>query len=396
MSRQLLIRRSSFLAVTIVLLLCVVTLAQAQSTRKINWERMHRDLDIMESILNKLLTPSASEWDIWSSNPRGLYFKGYGVVFQVDTDGPHQAVWDAKKQALEKQLIELKARSQQNDKLVTEISRKLEVPNYSTNFSASLEAVKAQLVEFFGTYADAIGQLRRTERITVLAKLRGNNSYSDLIGVSSISGYNPVYMLEASARKSDIIEYRRGRMSEQDFRQSVFFEERMEDDAQTKNLEIMASIMKTALNKKYHKTFGADGNVNGIHLDGLGVLFFMKGNLNEPSLELPELIDLSRKNETVVISTGSKRARRSPRKSRQTLREYKDALIQVVGDYGHTLRTVKSTEHVVVAINFRDSWGPEDVPKRLIMKIRKRDLDRYNRGTIQFAQFRRMVEFKEY
>ena len=140
-----------------------------------------------------------------------------------------------------------------------------------------------------------------------------------------------------------------------------------------------------------------NGNVCG-KPDGLGVLFFMQGNLHgELAMEWPEIIDISRKkNNAVVYVPAKERRRNSRRKYRQLIQEYKDALLEVVGDYGHTLRTIKSTAYVVVAINFRHaSWG-EDVPKRMIMKIKKRDLDRYNRGDISFSQFKRKVVFNEY
>lgn len=399
MSRPFSFRGFVFFAMCVLLLLAMIGVSQAQTTRKkISWERMQRDLDIMEGILNKLLMPSASDWDLLTNNPRGLYFDGYGVVFQIDTSGPHRVFLDARKIALEKQLIELKARIKGKGAALSQISRLRKLESDWSGFSENLEELKEQLIEFFGTYADAIGQLKRTDQITILTKLGSAGPSYNLIGSHGMADHNPVFMLEATVKKADIIDYRRGRMDYDDFRNSVLFEERMEHDAQTQNLEIMASIMNTALSRKYHKQFGTDGNVHGIHLDGLGVIFFMQGNLHgEFAMAWPEIIDISRKkNNAVVYVPAKERRRNSLQKYRKLIQEYKDALLEVVGDYGHTLRTIKSTEYVVVALNFRHaSWG-EEVPKRMIMKIKKRDLDRYNRGDISFTQFKRKVVFNEY
>ena len=74
MSRPFSLRGFAFFTVCVVLLLAMVSAPQAQTTRKkIRWERMQRDLDIMEGILNKLLMPSASDWDLLTNNPRGAF-----------------------------------------------------------------------------------------------------------------------------------------------------------------------------------------------------------------------------------------------------------------------------------------------------------------------------------
>ena len=58
--------------------------------KKINWNRMQRDLDIMEGILDEIMSSTSYGHTISSGNARGLYFSGYGVVFQIGMNGGTQ------------------------------------------------------------------------------------------------------------------------------------------------------------------------------------------------------------------------------------------------------------------------------------------------------------------
>ena len=83
---------------------------------------------------------------------------------------------------------------------------------------------------------------------------------------------------------------------------------------------------------------------------------------------------------------------------KDSIKGFKDELIELIGDYGHTLRTLKPTEYVVVNINFKDNWRAHflESPQQMILKVRKKDLDRYDRGDLTLAAFRKKVEIQEY
>ncbi|MFQ5753579.1 MAG: hypothetical protein ACE5HI_16440, partial [bacterium] len=170
------------------------------------------------------------------------------------------------------------------------------------------------------------------------------------------------------------------------------------DDHTRKNLDIMSNIMDTALNQKYHKKIGSKGKTYGIYLDGLGVLFFMQGNLqrNGETTPISVYLDELREHQEVRVSR-KERVQKQKTNFRELLDEYKNVLLEVVGDYGHTLRTLKPTDHVVVAVDFDRVWGyDKSVPNRFIMNVQKKDLDTYNRGNLKLAEFRQKVKFMEY
>ncbi len=401
MNQNISFLKSLVFAIIIALLFMKPSSSFAQTSGKINWNRMQRDLDIMENILDKLIAPSHFAISFGRNQTLGVYFEGYGVVFQVNSNDNRLFYLSHDKNiAIAKELIELKARTVHEDEeknVVTVITEPDEKASQA-GLTERIKELKDSLTEFLGDYSDAIGQLKETDRVTVLVNLGNDEEFVLAGGYNTKDNEKAISMLEVTVPKSNIIEYRRGRINKSEFRQRVAFHERAQDDKMRKNLDIMANIMNTALNKKYNRNFSAEGKTKGIYLKGLGVLFFMKGNLEENGFRTPIhiYVDEYRKGEEVAISRKD-REQKSKKKVREALDEYKKALVEVVGDYGHTLRTLKPAESVVVAVNFNKVWNyREEVPNRFILKVRKQDLDTYSRGNLNLADFRKKVEFIEY
>ncbi|MFQ6116088.1 MAG: hypothetical protein ACE5NG_18665, partial [bacterium] len=249
-------RRSFGMVFILGFLFLANTLAFAQASKHINWKRMQLDLDIMEGILNKLLNHSSLElhWGPWSSKARGLYFEGYGVIFQIDYSGYQLFVLNANElsksiQQSKEEIIELKSRLKNEAPTLLKVKSKPE-EEAEIAIAERIETLKEQLTEFLGTYADAIGQLETSDRITVLVNLRNNDSFYRYVGTPLSIEQKQVSMLEATAKKSDILAYRRGSISEKEFRRRVIFNQRSEDDNIRRNVDIMSNIMDTALSKK--------------------------------------------------------------------------------------------------------------------------------------------------
>ena len=391
------------------------TWSSAQTPKEMDWSRMERDLDIMEGVLNKLLNTSAYGRGSKSGKARGLYFEGYGVVFLSDHSGFQRfalsgdriarMVGKATEKATE---VQLRLRGVAPP-VVSESKDEAEEEEEETALVERVETLKGQLAEFLGTYADAIGQLEPTDRVTVLVNLADGEPFFPPSLPEQFHSFiegELLSLLEARAKKSDIIEYRRGRISGDDFRQRVVFHERPLGAPAKMNVDIMANIMDTALSKKYHREFGSQGKTRGIYLEGLGALFFMKGdhrkafpsNYGEAILGFQQAIEgYPNLKEQGVAPTRKEQKQRSKAKARELLEEFKDALLEVVGDYGHTLRTLKPTESAVVSVDFPRSRNfRESGPTHFMMKVQKKDLDLYNRGDLDLAAFRQRVEFLEF
>ncbi len=397
-------KKIKLLALSIICLIFLgaVTQSLAQAPRTINWERMQRDLDIMEGVLSKLLLRAPHHWEPLQNNVHGLYFEGYGVVFQVDYGGLQ--VMALTPPHLEKSIMEMEKRVQEfvpensEEPMVVapEIPAALElVETFSPD---RVERVKEQVTEFLANYADAIGQLEPSEFITVIVNLDRGRFFVFPPGhkISAEKKNTAVAILEINSKKSAIISYRQGKSNFGEFRQQIAFNERADDENMNKNIDIMANILETALSRKHREGFYVVDKNRGIYLKGLGTLFFMKAELGSdwPTPMAIVIDKQTKKRDVVQVKADGKK--KSNRKTAESLNDFKDALLELVGDYGHTLRTLEPTEYVVVAVDF-NSWNfGDDQPSRFIIKAQKKDLDNYNRGTMKLAEFKQSVQFLEY
>ena len=128
---------------------------------------MKRDLSIMEAVLGKLLPQNNMAFgDVGVAGGRGMYFGGYGVVFLVGEDSGLHGVHEVR-HVIKKKIIK------RDDGSVEEEMEKPEEGEARENQKGEL---KERCVEFFGSYADAIGQLKDSDRITVLVDQRADHT----------------------------------------------------------------------------------------------------------------------------------------------------------------------------------------------------------------------------
>ena len=394
------------------------TSSYAQSS-KINWDRMNRDLEIMQGILDNLLAPSKPMLAFSNGGARGLYFDGYGVVFQIDLGGTRLMDFVGLRIGNELELAKELAEQAKagvfagkrasappvpdEGPVIIDVATGAVLRKEGLTIGKRVELLEERAIEFLRDYADAIGQIKPTDRITILAKFE--HTYSvfavHLGGVESSEEYPSG--LNISAKKSDIVEFRKGKINEKTFRERVTFRRRLDDKQKNRNIDIMANILNTALNRKHGDVFRTYSKNRGIYLDGLGALFFMRGHLLGKRGVVTYEFYLSkylREREEIraKVAKAATKTKSPEERMKESIKGFKDELIELVGDYGHTLRTLKPTEYVVINITFKDNWQAHflESPQQMILKVRKQDLDRYDRGDLTLAAFRKKVEIQEY
>lgn len=400
-------------------LLCFSSIVFAQSS-KINWTRMQRDLNIMESILDKLLSESGSGLQpviagFSNNGAKGLYFDGYGVVFQISlgASGIYNFSVIRLEETLRKAQIEIMRKDllappkPEEPVIVVEGRSGVITDKKDWSVEKRLERLKEQGTEFLCDYADAIGQLQNSDRITLLINFDQSRSqvfrFMTRGSGSKVSKSEKLPSgLEIAAKKSDIIDFRKGKIGKKEFQKRLVFKKRLDSSRNNKNIEIMANILSTALNRKYHQDFSSEGKNRGIYVSGLGALFFMRGQLfrEREMIEYTFYLEkyLKEQEEIREVAVAPKPTKTPPAdKLRETLDNFKNELIELIGDYGHTLRTIKPSEHVVISIDFNDRLHFNlKTPTHIILKVRKEELDKYDRGDLSLAALRKKVEVQEY
>ena len=144
---------------TVVLCASLVACASVDAGA-VDRKRMNRDLDIMEAVLARLLQENgATHSSVDNAGVRGIYFDGYGALFLVDRtglsgEGTHRV-----------RVIARRGHGAVSYRVVDPDSIEAEG---SAPDESILGKYRDSLIEFLGTYADAIGQLEPTDRVTVL------------------------------------------------------------------------------------------------------------------------------------------------------------------------------------------------------------------------------------
>ena len=145
--------------VPLILLALSLTLTTFANAAAIDQKRMDRDLDIMEAVLGRLLEENGDGLrSLEDAGVRGIYASGYGVLFLVDGEGIMGGG------AHKLRVIIKQKQGGVSYKTVDPDSKEEE----KAQEESVLEDYRGPLVEFLSTYADAIGQLRGSDKITVL------------------------------------------------------------------------------------------------------------------------------------------------------------------------------------------------------------------------------------
>ena len=389
---------------------------------EIDKKRMRRDLSIMEDVLRNLYAHvNTSVPGLSEPRVRGLYFENHGAIFLIEDHSPGMLVGlrgleQAELMALEVYTVE-KAMGYEKRRAAIEDARRYQEKRRVAIEDAKEKrraAIEDQLGEFLCTYADAIQQLKGEDRIAVLVHNRsvdpvpmvgssvetsGDISVGDfLAGVELNSGdtvkvdlheidggYRGIQFefqkkslfpreetfFEISAKKRDIVEYRRERIDEQEFRKRLVVREHKPDGSRMKKVQILSVILDHSLKRTdpLVTVFGTE--TSSMYYEGLGAVFFMSaGHGWEHSM---------------AMGQGEPEA--------EVRKRFGEKLIEVVGDYGYTLRTLGPEEYIVVDVRF-PAWRGN--APGLVLKVPKKDVDAFSREEMDLEEFRRKVEILEF
>ncbi len=361
---------------------CIFNMASA-SEGGIDRERMQQDLEIMEGILQSLHAQTTSNLAGIHREPqiRGLYFENYGVIFHIEEKRSSGMVVDVDVRRLREKPAGVTEELEEEDflKEVSEQRKKKRV------------GVQERLVEFLGTYADGIRQLMDEDRITILVhqqpRSRAQIAVPDKRLQAELS--EPVYS-EATAKKSDIVAYRRERIAEAEFRKRIVSREHKPDASMMKKIGVMATILDKALKQPEHPVSNYNKTL-GIYQKGLGALFFVNA---KSGYRTAYRLKLRKTPKTAPFRI---RAGRAVKAGNPLEERFKEELIEVVGDYGYSLRTLKPEEYIVVEVRFPRRPGRRSSGARgLLLTVKKKNVDAYSRGDLDLAAFRQKVDILEY
>lgn len=366
----------------------------------INYERMDRDIRIMENVLSEMLKTNINgngqngnyfSFGTKNDNVQGTYIPGYGVILKHETGTSY---------------------------IVRTTATKEEVSGYSYSFSGSRgsvtvnkETIKDRMIGFLKDYAPTIGQLGDNDNIMVIYRSHKSRPYaaSARIIVNGMSNEDAeveeIPTISVSVKKSDLNAFKRGRLSEEALMQRMSVSE--SEDQEYLDLKILSNILETALSDTGPESFQVRGNVGYILLDNFGALYNMDlryGNNRFGAVTIRDERVREVLRETVVEGVNISSPEEAEKNREERVQKMQDALEQLktdlkeyLVDYGSTLSSVESEQYVMLSANLNQVWMREgDFPSRLVIQVSKSVLDRANSGSLSREDAMEQVQVMEY
>ena len=199
--------------------------------------------------------------------------------------------------------------------------------------------------------------------------------------------------LVATGLKDDVSAFHRGRIDAEELARRLEFVEGPLEPGDEKRLDIMAGILEEGLSR------GTGVQAQGMYVKGLGALFFVDAGPAELGVQLiPKDLFLSqlgrrdRGDEQLVpeMTTGTGGGERG-----KQIEDREAQLVELVAEYGSSLRMLKADESVVVVVG--PSRGPFGGSRAsgLVLRARHRDISAFDRGRLDLDGFRQKVEVSE-
>ncbi len=381
-----------------------------QKGERAGLSRMERDLDIMESVLDKLFESEPGS-GFSHTRTRGIYLPGLGAVFQVAS------------REIPIRSIEINKRS----KTVIIHTREPEgTEPDSTTGEARLQNAMEPIMEFLGTYADAMQALPENENVIVIVLPAGYRTMEHLFSLPAAP--KSVLGFAVLVRRQDIARYRKGNLSEQQFREKVRVIQLDPETQRQTDLRIFANVLQTAFSGYeagsfrisrdvgyfYLPEFGAMYSLDAFYTGGRRYNIFINADQYRESLKMYEKqiaeymkqIKQYQKQVQNYLKTRQKGTEPLPAppegeeptppisydpsvwlqttlvdsvKAAERMlafQKFEDRLREYMLNYGRTLRILQPDQWLVISVRIRSRY--EDLPERMVLQIKKSDLDRYD------------------
>ncbi len=383
---------------------------------------MERDLDIMETILDKLFQEDkpGSRFLLRRNQTRGIYLPNFGVIFSIAMPLTGRE-W---KLSHEEEIEVINApRAGVAGKTAAEKSRSTQTLR---------DKILNPIVEFLGNYADAIGQLSPRDRVMVIyAPNTAFQNFEDVFVLSGGGSRTRQSGLAAWISRKDISDYRARKISEAEFKKRLKTTELSSKTQNTPDLRIMAQVLETGLKSDEDNAFRLYGDVSHLYLKDFGALFFFEiqyANRNdfnvylqlrnyEKSMAAYEKA-LKRYQESLqkVATMRSRAKSKTPQvaplppvqvwtkmslkdstsrgKIHLAFRIFENRVKDYLLDYGRTVRIVRPDQWLVVSMKVRDT--SDELPERVVFQVKKSVLEAFDQRKMSREQALRKIKVTRY
>ena len=406
------------IAIVAVLIISGKALAATPQTQS---ERIQRDINIMENVLDQLIIHESPFLFESEGSLEGIYLEGFGIMFDMVSFGLTDIPG----------MIEYTLRNLPNISVIEQDGKRVRIDidedreadeDYRKRIDKKVNETRQLLHEFFRDYASATKSLPQDEMICANIRLRAE---APRILFGSTDQKIPT-QFRICAKAEDLADYRRGKLNEEQFLAKL--DETLQYGAESdRDLEIMENILDSGLKRFGEESFSySDGQTRGMYLENFGVLFVSgvdlfdhyaghfirmkddyermardmeraleRGDLPEPPEppEPPESEDEDddERDRYRYHYSWSERRELSQARRDSLLNELEIELLQLIGQYGHTLNKLKDTEYIMITLDLDEKMYDKGVGK-FNLKIKKSDVMKFNRDQIDLENLRKKAK----
>ena len=257
------------------IIICCMAIATSLMGQGIDQDRMERDLEVGENVLSAILKQD-SDWPtriLGGAEVEGEYIEGYGVVFTMESNSWFNMV-NVTGDCDDCDDDQVRYKIKNNYKWDSSKGGVLAIDSDSMAIK-SQKSIQKAMEEFIIDYADLIGQLKPSDRIKVKHESSGK-------GIEIFMGDGKSYnkkgggYLSAEVLKSDLNDYKSGKLNEQQLIKKIKIEESDGGTKKEADLELLSSIFNRLYKSDLSETYFISQGPEYERISGLGVIYHMK------------------------------------------------------------------------------------------------------------------------
>ncbi|MFH1249560.1 MAG: hypothetical protein V1715_00475 [bacterium] len=253
--------------ITTVILFSVEIFGAADTVQK---DKIKQDIEVLEGVLDQLIIHDSPYLFSGGDQVNGIYLDGFGVMFDFESSGL-LSLSDMIGRSI-KALPRIRFRSDDDNQLTIHVNTDKKDNQKDIDEKAeiekSLKKTENLIYKFYLDYASTVKSLSDNDRICI--NIRNSEGFL----VDELDDLKVPSQLRACATVSDLSNYRRGKTNESKLRSQIQID-RIYDKEQDRDLDILERIFDRSLGRSTGTRFiDFDGNTRSMYLDGYGAIFF--------------------------------------------------------------------------------------------------------------------------
>ncbi|MBT1705658.1 hypothetical protein [Chryseosolibacter indicus] len=365
---------------------CLMAVMQVTNTfaQKIDEERMKRDIEVAENVLQTLIKQEVNQQrGFFGMDIKGSYLPGYGVTFKLPPDfaapfvisiGEAETAFNWDRRDGYSYTVTTRDDGDDEDnqsddesayKLKNKTKEKKQLNADSVKSEYNQKLIKAAK-DFIIDYGDFISQLGANEKIVVTN--RGDHNRGWYLSNSKRTH------LSVEGSKSDIQAFKQGKISREQALSKITVVNTESVNTKQPDLELLTSIINRLYSPDLSKTYFTENDIYYEVLKDYGVVYYMqvysayRNDRNRFSMPTVALNDVDQ-------ATRDKKITEVYPKFEQELKEN-------ILEYGRTIKSLKDDELVVFNVTLTKCKGC-GIPSTLEVSVKSSVLKDFGAGKIE-------------